>query len=174
MRRRRKAEPPTARNRIFRKPAFDHACFEAASALLRVVNRQPSPVQGSRPTRGNYSDRPGISLSARLIVCKFSTASAGATVGRDLRFDRRSCSATGISPKTGYLDRDGYLYIYDRVKGMIISGGENIYPAEVENALFSRPAVADVAVIGVPDDKWGEAVKAVVVKSPAPRSLLRR
>ena len=64
----------------------------------------------------------------------------------------------------GYLDADGYVYIYDRVKDMIISGGENIYPAEVESALFSHPAVADVAVIGVPDDKWGEAVKAIVVK----------
>jgi acyl-CoA synthetase (AMP-forming)/AMP-acid ligase II len=70
------------------------------------------------------------------------------------------------SGDAGYLDRDGYLYIYDRVKDMIISGGENIYPAEVENALFSHPAVADVAVIGVPDDKWGEAVKAVVVRKP--------
>jgi acyl-CoA synthetase (AMP-forming)/AMP-acid ligase II len=66
----------------------------------------------------------------------------------------------------GYLDADGYIYIYDRVKDMIISGGENIYPAEVENALFGHPAVADVAVIGVPDDKWGEAVKAIVVKRP--------
>jgi len=66
----------------------------------------------------------------------------------------------------GYLDKDGYLYIYDRVKDMIISGGENIYPAEVENALFSHPAVADVAVIGVPDEKWGEAVKAFVVRKP--------
>jgi fatty-acyl-CoA synthase len=64
----------------------------------------------------------------------------------------------------GYMDKDGYLYIQDRIKDMIISGGENIYPAEVENALFSHPAVADVAVIGVPDDKWGEAVKAVVVR----------
>ncbi len=66
----------------------------------------------------------------------------------------------------GYLDEDGYIYIYDRVKDMIISGGENIYPAEVESALFGHPAVADVAVIGIPDDQWGEAVKAMVVKRP--------
>jgi len=63
----------------------------------------------------------------------------------------------------GYFDDEGYLYIHDRVKDMIVSGGENVYPAEVENALFSHPAVADAAVIGVPDDKWGEAVKGVVV-----------
>src|SRR5579883_874631 len=66
----------------------------------------------------------------------------------------------------GYLDDKGYLYIYDRVKDMIVSGGENIYPAEVESALFGHPSVADVAVIGVPDERWGEAVKAVVVKKP--------
>ena len=60
----------------------------------------------------------------------------------------------------------GYLYIYDRVKDMIVSGGENIYPAEVESALFGHPSVADVAVIGVPDERWGEAVKAVVVRKP--------
>ncbi len=66
----------------------------------------------------------------------------------------------------GYLDEDGFLYIHDRVKDMIISGGENIYPAEVENAVFAHPDVADVAVIGVPDEKWGETVKAVVVCQP--------
>ncbi|WP_242910864.1 long-chain-fatty-acid--CoA ligase [Actinomadura terrae] len=63
----------------------------------------------------------------------------------------------------GYLDEDGYLYIHDRVKDMIISGGENIYPAEVENALMSHPAVSDCAVIGVPDERWGETPKAIVV-----------
>ena len=67
------------------------------------------------------------------------------------------------SGDAGYTDEDGYLYIYDRVKDMIVSGAENIYPAEVESALFGHPAIADVAVIGVPDQKWGEAVKAVVV-----------
>jgi len=66
----------------------------------------------------------------------------------------------------GYLDEDGYLYIHDRVKDMIISGAENIYPAEVENAIYGHPDVAEVAVIGVPDDKWGEAVKAVIVLKP--------
>ena len=62
----------------------------------------------------------------------------------------------------GYL-REGYVYMHDRIKDMIVSGGENIYPAEVENALMQHPAVADGAVIGVPDERWGEAVKACVV-----------
>ncbi len=64
----------------------------------------------------------------------------------------------------GYVDDDGYLYIHDRVKDMIVSGGENVYPAEVENVLMGHPAVADCAVIGVPHDTWGETGKAIVVR----------
>ncbi|MFL2834172.1 MAG: fatty acid--CoA ligase [Alphaproteobacteria bacterium] len=63
----------------------------------------------------------------------------------------------------GYMDEDGYVYVHDRVKDMIVSGGENIYPAEVESAIFGHENVSDVAVIGVPDEKWGESVKALVV-----------
>jgi long-chain acyl-CoA synthetase len=66
----------------------------------------------------------------------------------------------------GYVDEDGYLFIHDRVKDMIISGGENVYPAEVENVLMSCPDVADVAVIGIPSERWGETVRALVVRAP--------
>lgn len=62
------------------------------------------------------------------------------------------------------MDADGFLYILDRKKDMIISGGENIYPAEIEDCILGHPKVADVGIIGYPDDKWGEAVKAIVVK----------
>src|SRR5260221_11702647 len=70
----------------------------------------------------------------------------------------------------GYLDSDAYLYIHDRIKDMIISGGENIYPAEVESAICDHPDVAEVAVVGVPDEKWGEAVKAIVVMKPGKKA----
>ena len=66
----------------------------------------------------------------------------------------------------GYLDENGYLFLVDRVKDMIVTGGENVYSAEVENAVAQHPAVAACAVIGVPDDEWGERVHAVVVLKP--------
>jgi long-chain acyl-CoA synthetase len=66
----------------------------------------------------------------------------------------------------GYLDEDGYLFLVDRVKDMIVTGGENVYSTEVENALASHPAVLQVAVIGIPHEKWGEAVHAIVVLKP--------
>jgi long-chain acyl-CoA synthetase len=66
----------------------------------------------------------------------------------------------------GYLDDEGYLFLHDRIKDMIVSGAENIYPAEVENVLLGVPGVVDAAVIGVPDDTWGETVKAMIVRVP--------
>ena len=63
----------------------------------------------------------------------------------------------------GRMDEDGYLYLVDRKKDVIISGGENIYSKEIEDVLFLHPAVSEVAVIGAPDEKWGESVKAIVV-----------
>jgi long-chain acyl-CoA synthetase len=65
-----------------------------------------------------------------------------------------------------YQDEDGYIYLFDRFKDMIVSGGENVYPAEVENILYDHPAIAEVAVIGVPSERWGETPKAIVVLRP--------
>ena len=81
--------------------------------------------------------------------------------------------ATAETIRSGWLhtgdvaivDKDGYVYIHDRIKDMIISGGENVYPAEIENVLLGHPKVADVAVIGVPSERWGESPLAVVVPS---------
>jgi fatty-acyl-CoA synthase len=64
----------------------------------------------------------------------------------------------------GIRDEDGFFYVVDRKKDMIISGGENVYPAEIEDVLYGHPAIAEAAVIGVPDAKWGETVRAIVVK----------
>ncbi len=66
----------------------------------------------------------------------------------------------------GYVDEDGYVYLVDRLKDMIVTGGENVYSAEVENAISGHPAVAQVAVIGIPSEQWGEAVLAIIVPKP--------
>ena len=70
----------------------------------------------------------------------------------------------------GVIDEDGFVYIVDRKKDMIISGGFNVFPSEIEQVLWGHPAVQDCAVIGVPDDKWGEAVKAVVELKPGAKA----
>ena len=85
-------------------------------------------------------------------------------------FNRPAETAAALAPDGwlrtgdgGYVDREGYLFLTDRVKDMIVSGGENVYPIEVEEVLSRHPAVHDVTVIGVPDARWGEAVKALVI-----------
>ncbi|MEA2143917.1 MAG: hypothetical protein QOI64_2347 [Solirubrobacteraceae bacterium] len=98
-------------------------------------------------------------------------------------FNRPAETAAALTPDGwlrtgdgGFVDEAGYLFLTDRVKDMIVSGGENVYPIEVEEALAHHPDVADVAVIGVPDPHWGEAVKALVVArdgaQPAPDDLI--
>ena len=71
------------------------------------------------------------------------------------------------------VDEAGFIYIVDRLKDMIISGGENVYSPEVEQILAEHPSVGDVAIIGVPDEHWGEKVKAVVAPAPGSRSIRR-
>jgi long-chain acyl-CoA synthetase len=85
-------------------------------------------------------------------------------------FNRPAETAAALTPDGwlrtgdgGYVDDEGYLFLTDRIKDMIVTGGENVYPVEVEEALAQHPWVADVAVIGVPDAHWGEAVKALIV-----------
>lgn len=80
----------------------------------------------------------------------------------------RALTADGFyrTGDVGTIDADGYLTIIDRLKDLVITGGENVFPAEVEAVLARHPAVADVAVIGIPDDRWGETVHAVVVAAP--------
>ena len=88
-------------------------------------------------------------------------------------YDRPAETAAALMPDGwlrtgdgGYRDDEGFLFLTDRIKDMIVSGGENIYPVEVEEVLSQHPGVADVAVIGVPDERWGETVKALVVVAP--------
>jgi acyl-CoA synthetase (AMP-forming)/AMP-acid ligase II len=69
----------------------------------------------------------------------------------------------------GRMDENGYVFVVDRIKDMIVTGGENVYSAEVENAVSQHPAVAACAVIGVPDPEWGERVHAVLVLRPGGR-----
>ncbi len=88
-------------------------------------------------------------------------------------WNNAEATAAAIDPEgwfhtgdVGYFDEDGFLYIADRLKDMVITGGENVYPAEVESALYDHPAIAEIAVIGLPDEQWGEAVVAIVVLKP--------
>ena len=148
---------------ITQLPASDHAVEGPRARLLRSAGK-PFPHVELRIVE------PGGRACAAGEVGEVWTRSAQNFKGYWGRDDEtaRTLDADGWlrTGDAGFLDEEGYLFLTDRVKDMIISGGENIYPAEVENALSDHPAVADVAVIGVPDARWGETVKAVVVRGP--------
>jgi acyl-CoA synthetase (AMP-forming)/AMP-acid ligase II len=130
--------------------------MRSAGKALPGVELAILDVDGKRLPPGEVGEIATRSGSNMVGYWNLPEASAR-TIGRD------GWLRTGDA---GTLDQDGYLYIHDRIKDMIISGGENIYPAEVESAVCDHPDIAEAAVIGVPDDTWGEAVKAVVVLKP--------
>ncbi|MBX3483111.1 long-chain-fatty-acid--CoA ligase [Phenylobacterium sp.] len=135
--------------------------------------------------------RPWATLETRIADEDGNTLPAGEIGEIEIRgpivmagyWNRPEATAETIRPDgwlrtgdAGFMDEDGFFFVHDRVKDMIVSGGENVYPAEVENAILGCPGVADAAVIGVPDDRWGEAVKAIVVPvagaAPAPEDVI--
>jgi len=125
---------------------------EAYLSSLQVVDEEGRPVPRDRSAVGEIVTRSEANM---------------------LRYWNRP-DETATTLRDGWLhtgdlatwDEQGYMYIVDRKKDMIISGGENIYPAQVENAIYTHPAVLEVAVVGIPDETWGEAVKAVVALKP--------
>lgn len=161
---------------------------ETAGTVIGLPPEDHDP-QGNARMRSVGIPLPGVSV--RVLDEAGEDVAAGAIGEIAIRspsnmigyFNRQDATAETLDAQgwlrtgdAGYLDADGYLYLADRIKDMIITGGENVYPAEVENALYSHPDVADVAVIGIADAKWGEAVKAIVVPvegaSPDPAALI--
>ena len=158
-------------------PPEDHDPDSNDAAVINRMNSVGKPLQGVEikvideqgNTLKNGQTGEIATRSVKNIIAYWNRPEATQST-----IDKNGWLRTGDA---GYIDDDGYLYIQDRVKDMIISGGENIYPAEVENALYAHQAIQEVAVIGVPDDKWGETVKAVVVlregQSADPESIIK-
>ena len=145
-----------------------------ASAVLTVLGPEEHRAGGAL-LRSAGRPVPGVALTSRT---PRASRSRRARPARCAPGPATSCASTGSNPDAtaeafadgwyhtgdaGYLDDQGYLFLVDRVKDMIVTGGENVYSSEVENAIATHDAVAQVAVIGIPDAKWGEAVHAIVV-----------
>ena len=147
-------------------PPAEH--FDADGTRGHAAARLRRAARAARAGAGSWTPRPATLLPTGErgeIVVRSSLVMAGyykdpeATAAAS----RFGWHHTG---DIGYLDDDGYLFIVDRLKDMIITGGFNVYSAEVEQALMQHPAVRDCAVIGLPDEKWGERVEAVVELKP--------
>ncbi len=176
--------------------AFPNAGFYQAygmtecSPLISVLHPEDHGAEGIAAGRLRSAGRPLAQVEVRIVDADDrelprgtvgEIAARGATVmlGYWNRPDETANALRGGWMHTGdggYLDADGYLYVVDRVKDMVITGGENVYSAEVENALAQHPDVSLAAVIGVPDDEYGERVHAVVVlrpgAAPSPESIV--
>ena len=134
-------------------------------AELRAGRRLESCGKPFADARMKIVDPDGVEVATGVvgeIICRTPQMMAG-------YWQRPEATAAAIrdgwyhTGDAGYVDGEGYLFIRDRIKDMVITGGENVYPAEVENAVLAHPAIAEVAVIGVPDELWGESVLAAVV-----------
>ncbi len=138
----------------------DHA--DRGSARLRAAGR-PYPT-----VRVRVLDPEGRELPPRSVgeICIHSPANMLGYWKRPEATAETLRAGWVHTGDAGYMDEDGYVYVSDRIKDMIIAAGENIYPAEIESVLSGHSAVAEAAVIGVPDDRWGEQVKAIVALVP--------
>ena len=153
---------------------------ETTGAITSLLSEDHDP-DGPRANLLRSAGRPFSHVELRIVDSATGETLPAGAVGEVMArsdqtmlgyWNKPAETAAVISPDgwfrtgdAGWLSEDGYLFLHDRIKDMIVSGGENVYPAEVENALLAHPGVADAAVIGVPDDRWGETVKAVVVRA---------
>jgi fatty-acyl-CoA synthase len=146
----------------------DHDPGGPRSALLRSAGTPAAGVEVRVVDRDTLRDKPAGEVGEIWVRTQqnmkgyWRNPAASAETFPEGRQDHKGWLRTGDA---GALN-DGFLFIHDRIKDMVISGGENIYPAEVENVLARHPAVLECAIIGVPDEKWGESVKACVVLKP--------
>jgi fatty-acyl-CoA synthase len=153
---------------------------ETASCVTFLLPEDHRRALAGRPELLRSAGRPVLGTEVRVVDegdRPLATGELGEIVARGPQLMRgywNRPEATAEAMRGGWMhtgdagsfDDEGYLYVRDRVKDMIVSGGENVYPREVEEVLFHHPAVADAAVIGVPDPRWGETVRAVVVLRP--------
>ena len=147
--------------------------YRAAHALRRVAPASAGRMQEAVDRR--LSELPSLRADSTswtswkgddgLWTVEVSWHSRSRTRSAQWRYDVAARTVVPVDPASaslGHVDEEGFLYVSDRLKDMIISGGENVYPAEVEAVIMELPQVASVAVIGIPDEKWGEVPRAVI------------